>query len=707
MVTKIQLTQHDRQEEGGTVGGAGGGATEEPVSGISKETPKDTGADHQQKSAPEVEPIQKEAEPIQKGAESIQKGTKSTQQGVGLGQKSADSHTHAIDPMTLSLIPMGITAKSASPVMGDNPASATPTSKGTTPTSARQLIGTHSGNTGTGRGGNTGLTSMEPDLMSFSISPAILKGMASTQPLVAMPVNGGHQLESSPAEMDTTSENLIEFSLTPAQLGMARNSAMYNSGSKYRQLFQQPPLSTGPIFPPLHSGSQFPTQPGSHSHSKMQGRQAHSHSPDHTGSHSSSSVANEVRLHPNWEHFSDESLKPVCGAPQKLISKVGGSGFSSHGNEEETNMNKSPVDGNIEKAWTVVSMLSGGPLVETGDSPALRQLQRVASQPGFNEVGGANVIGAGPGADPSIGEFMLHSVAINGDSNIGNTLKATEKSGRGFSPLLPMPDGNVGRADQLLLGDFPSVPEVGRDLASRHKAGPGMLLDDLEFAFPNADSMFPGSTSAKADGAKVKVVDDKNFDYAQLDLPTLGKVGVAKDKGRNENWLDYAVLKSEEPRYEFQEFGEEDAVKSKVGEIEKVYDYSELVDVTVDFRRDTNNPIGGDPLYSVPDKTKRTTRQHVATSKTSNATPGPAGGDLSTPIGQDPNYAVPNKVWLKGGMVASKGVGSHGQLAGGGAQGQRNVGRAEGQRSETVNVREQMPDMLAGEYTSSETTSLF
>ena len=702
MVTKIQPTQHDHQEVGGAVGAAGGGGVDVPVSSVPKETPEDAGGSRQKKSASEAEPIWK--------------GVESTHQGAGFGstnQKSADSRTHAIDPMTLSLIPTGITAKSVSPVLGDNPASATPTSRGTTPTSARELSG---GKTGTGSGGNTGLTSTEPDLMSFSISPAILKGITSSQSRpnpVAVLTNGRHQLESLPTKMDATSENLIEFSLTPAQLGMARNSAVYNSGSKHRQLFQQPPLSTGPMFPPVHSGSRPPIQPGSQSNST-----AHSHSPEHTGSHSSSSVvANQVKLHPNWEHFSDESLKPTGGPPQKLISKVGGTGFGSrsNGEEVETNMNKSPVDGNIQKAWTVVSMLSG-PLEGQGDSAAVRQLQRVASQPGFNEVGGANVIVGGEGEEPSIGEFMLQSVAINDDNSINtdntsnNMLLSSagdtsqKKSGKRFSPLPPTPnEGKVGVADQLLLEDFSSVPEVGGDLAPhRQKAGPGMLLDDLEFAFPTADNMFPGSA-----GAKVKVVDDKNFDYAELDLDLpmpvkSGNVGVTKGKGHDDSRLDYAVIRSDEPRYEFSE--EFKSEQSKAGP-EGDDDYTKLVDVTVGFRRDVNNPIGGDPLYSVPDKTKRATRQPANAPKTTSdtttttTTPG-ARKNLSTPIGQDPDYAVPNKVWLKADAVSSKGVGSHGLAAGGGVGGQRDVGRAggKGQRSTVAgNPREQMSDMLAGE----------
>lgn len=577
-------------------------------------------------------------------------------------QRVAMNHrlqTHSVDPMTLSLVPFPhgtVTGtKSTSPVLGNNSASATPTPEGATPTSARQLAGLSD-------------EQLAPDLMSFSISPAVIGGGARGEKgPTSEPHSSGHQLESSSGG----NADLIEFSLAPAVL-----NAMRSAPNAIRQPMTSSPSATPKSHSntPVLQGTHPPVQSGSRSHSTVppvanshapvtQGTRspvlplAHSHSPLHPGSHSDTSrgtsaflpqsqsprvkggkAAGASLFHPNWEHFSVESLKPVSVAPQKRIQATPVASSGNYGNPESSGRKPSDDQG-IEKAWTMVSKLSDSN--ESGDSgsKAVRQLQRVTSQPGFSE---GCVVGT---SDPSIGEFMLESVTLN--EEVGKVRK--------FPPLPPTPD----ERKHHLAGD---------DRAKKPAANT-TLLDDVEYAFPPADQMFVNSKSAKVNSG------DRNFDYAELDFdPSTSKVGFVRGSNKNTK-LDYVLLNTEEPRYELQTPGSANLEAEDD-------DYSRLVDVTVNIQRDAGRPIGNDPLYSVPDKTQQK-KEKLANSG-------------STPIGRDPDYA-PDYAVLAKLHAHSSGVGGQSRSGGGGAR-SSDGGVAEPGRTM---VRERTHEAVAGKESSS------
>ena len=605
-----------------------------PLSTISEEAVSKATPAVGKTQEPTLKPTLKEAGPgpvsRAPGGDSRALGSSPALTHKGLGR----SQTHSIDPMTLSLRGPVTGTKATSPVIESNPASATPTSEGTTPTSARQLA----------------LMSDEqpaPDLMSFSISPGLLGGVAQggvTRPIVGMsqPYSNGTQLELSAPPLrngDVTSNDLIEFSLSPAVLkAIHSNPGAKGQPMTYSSNAVQRPHSNTPVLHGTHSlvqpgaHSHFISQPVPPSHSPVpRGTHSpvlplsHSPSPVHPGSHSDISrrspvqsqssqqvkgnvqngskitaAATESQLRPLWEHFSDESLKPVVVAPQKLIQPTPGGGVANSGSQGsiESSRPKPGDDHGIEKAWTMVSKLSDSGESADSGSKAVRQLQRVASQ---NE---GDVVRA---SDPSVGEFMLESVTLNGEVGVAN-------SRRKFSPLPPTPDegASVGRSLAGVSKVVTSPPPP------QQPTNQIILLDDLEYAFPSADQMFAKSgevKSAKVKSAKVKS-SDRNFDYAELDFGSdpASKGGVASASTKASK-VDYVLLNtnSDRPRYEFQQ--------APAGE-EKEGDYSRLVDVRVE--RDPSMPIGNDPLYSVPDKTQR----NNAASNTG------SGGS------RDPDYAV-------------------------------------------------------------------
>ena len=208
---------------------------------------------------------------------------------------SATPQGGTIDPLTLSLVPFPCSSASGSkvgikstlPIVGDNQASATPTSEGTVPISALQLAMMNN---------SSESESGSHDLMSFSIGPMMMGNVpAKTQ--------GGYQLESHPTQFgasSNTSENgdLIEFSLTPSHLSKLQNApsnlqaagsgltTVSGSGSNLSNLYHKP-LFNSPSCP---ASMASPSAPGK-SHSPLFPPQSHSHTPLPLQTHSNTSMA--------------------------------------------------------------------------------------------------------------------------------------------------------------------------------------------------------------------------------------------------------------------------------------------------------------------------------------------------------------------------------------------------------------------------------
>ncbi len=543
----------------------------------------------QQPEATESADVSKNSAEVSKNYADVSKNSAT----VSSNSSKVTPRTHAIDPMTLSLIPLtktkGSAAKSTSPVIEGNPASATPTSQGATPTSALDLVrmgfggGGGSNSEGVAAASSSSGRATSGDLMSFSLSPAVVEEML--QPQGSKVTKGEHHLESSPFNADSASEDLIKFSLTPAQLGISSHApttsqARTGFGSK----FQHSPI----LVPKASTTAPIPT--GIMSHSHVNGA--------------------TPPLKPEWEHFSDSVSKPTVVAPQKLIPPTTNGGVAKpgiHGNKEQGGKQQLAE---IGKAWTMVTKVSGGSFsppstTETGGggaSPAVQQLKRIASQE--EGVGQVGVV---------IGDFKLESVATTGETAQKSKNDNDSSSDRRFSPLPPMPD-------EL---EMPTLPFSSRGVAKSNadSAVQSTLLDDLEYAFPNADKLF--ADPLQGGGSKVKGKGDsggRNFDYADIDLemPHIsrerGGAAVARVKvSPRDDRVEYAEIRTEDllrHRPKPPGVGVSKGVVSRSGRgREEEEEYARLVDVTTE---DTTNrrsgggqPVGTDPLYAIPSKAKK------------------------------------------------------------------------------------------------------
>ena len=560
--------------------------------------------------------------------------------------------THSIDPLTLSLVPFPQqqgaigTKKSVLPVVGDNQASAMPTSGGsTTPTSAKELAMVPS-------------SSDPDDLMTFSVSPAILQGVMGhsrkqegTRGGVALP--GGHQLESRPPELTSADEDLIKFSIAASHLHTAAATPNTTSRRGGGTRPSQGTATTADVPSGLMRGvspSRPTPSPPPPSSSSSVPRPHPSQVPRPLVSSQPAALTNQLpgKLRPNWEHFSNDPNRPSGGAPQKLIQSVGVASQSSPSVQQKVGVasQKSPQKVGVadtplmDQTWTVVSKVEEGGVV----SPALQQLKRVASQPGFSEsasssggvaAGAVGVVGDKGGVVrmPVEGaEFLIQQVALRDEGEgqgVGPGVKGGVDADRRFRPLPPTPDEFADPTD-LLLRDLQVSPLPSDPHAKPPDVGGASLLEDLEYAFPHADHMF-SATGVKGQAAGVKGRDNtggkgaKDLDYVELALgpPTgTGRMGVAnrgaKTKKNDDSRVDYTEIKvdSRNPGV-----GVAAGVASQGGEDG---DYSKLADVLVQRSRD--RPIGGDPLYSTPDKVRQKSEVGPDEVRRKSAGVGAAGG---------------------------------------------------------------------------------
>ena len=542
-----------------------GGAKSEALPSITEESSNKKAAD----AAPQQT---KSAEVSKNNAEVSKNNAEVSKNNAEVTRSVANPRTHAIDPMTLSLIPLSGTTsvnarKTTSPVIEHNPASATPTSEGTTPTSAMQLALMSSSNGSSSGGGGKGAS--PGDLMTFSLSPAVVEGILQPKSGGSKVNVAGHHLENPPNAAPASSEandDLIKFSLTPAQLGLST----------------VPPSQARTNF-----GSKFPPSPSSvpKSHSPNPGRAGHSHSRVVNGS-----ATPPPPLKPEWEHFSDSTSRPVAVAPQKLIPPKGGMAkLGLHGNTRESG---------TDKAWTTATKVGGSgfapqpPTEAAVTSPAVRELKRIASLSDDQEAGKVGVATT----TTTIGEGNQKS-SDNG-----------QQYDRRFSPLPPTPDELEMPTLQKSRASPPTsrgVTKVNADAAPR-----STLLDDLEYAFPAADAMF--TDPLQGGGSKVKgrgTSDDRRFDYADIDVEKLPGRGVAKVKGASTaTKVDYAEVRTEQQRHAFQVpgVGVAGGVASGSRRDNKHDTYVQLADIsTMDVKRTGGQPIRQDPLYATVDKTKQ------------------------------------------------------------------------------------------------------
>ena len=523
MVTKVSLHHDSNKSSKGRQEESAGGGKSPSESAVSTSS-GDSKSSESAISHSGLLPSKKEVLSQSLGRKSPDMRTEKTAAPIlSRPRPSATPQGSTIDPLTLSLVPFPCSSasgskvgvKSTSPIVGDNQASATPTSEGTVPVSALQLAMMNN---------SSESESGSHDLMSFSIGPMMMGNVpAKTQ--------GGYQLESHLTQFgasSNTSENgdLIEFSLTPSHLSKLQNApsnlqaagsgltTVSGSGSNLSNLYHKP-LFNSPSCP---ASMASPSAPGK-SHSPLFPPQSHSHTPLPLQTHSNTSTAQPLKsqtyagnlhtldpktqLRPNWEHFSEQSSKPIGGAPQKLLPSSLSTPPTAAKTSNHSNRGRRKED--IGKEWTVVTKVDLGSAGTAEMSPALLQLKRVASQPGFEDVGGARLVGVSDSANNE--EYEISSVAIaEGDSII-------KGSNRRFSPLPPTPD-------------MESAPPNNQGGKRVNPSGKSTLLDDLEYAFPHADKMFSNSpNSARQPGTHVRS-DQKNIDYAELDLSQLNSKGM-------------------------------------------------------------------------------------------------------------------------------------------------------------------------------------
>ena len=504
-----------------------------------------------------------------------------------------------IDPMTLSIIPLQHgtrnSVKSTLPITGENQASATPTSSGAVPTSALQLARMNS--TGSEDSGNV-------DLMSFSIPPSILGTLPSGQVPAGTHIGvptpsgdvGGHQLEHSLVNSD-----LIEFSLSPMRINMLQSIPKSTQVPGYGISAYRVPAPA--VFPVSSKGisNTYPNSnvsSGIHSHSPV----AHSHPPVSSGTYSHSPVppeyhsktlstylqpsqshssfhshttgtrteTNNIQLHPDWEHFSDDFSKPVGGAPQKLLpTEMGVAKSGNYGNYHNSSEDDKKK---LSKA-------------DQTHSPAIKQLKRIASQPGFEEVGGALVGGDSKGAeDFNIRELELLTMTLReGDKLVKDTAGYEQR----FSPQPLAPDAIKIKESALLYnqGSGKNIPpDVQGVTLKSNPSNPkaSSLLEDAELAFPQTDSMFTDLSEKKVLPA------EKELNYVELDLKqpsssstgkTKQNVGVARiPDSKKDIEVNYAEIRIDKKKFQpSREVGREGVSPATKDESE---DYIRLVDVS-------------------------------------------------------------------------------------------------------------------------------
>lgn len=482
--------------------------------------------------------------------------------------------THTIDPMTFSLrpLPRGGSpqpTKCTYPVVGDNQASATPTSEGTTPTSAFQQANVNS--------------IKEDDLIAFSITPAML-GRVGSRAVNPSGYESGHQLEPVLFPEGQEGEDLIEFSLTPALLSKFKSSAVYSSGARSRLMDDQKRShSLASSISPSHSPSLSPS-------SQLPRSYQTSHSTQHQSPHSipiNSSSQNQAfpqfhsdakktpprsifhtattdnsKFVPNWEHFSEPTLNksPVAVAPQKLlppqnhVPKVGVVKPGGHDGGSPGSIISKDDGGN---GWTVVTKMDPSSREFKDVSPAVLQLKRVASQPGFTDEGMTLVpmemgLGAGEGRfDLAVSrvssEYVVEEVRDLPSASTSSPTIATSR--HRFDPL-PTPAGLV-------------------------KQQPTLDYADLDLAYPGYER-----------------VAERNEGVAMHKYRPRAKSSASS--------ADYAEIRFQSPGLETRMGMRENGNVSAVDNDAK---YSRLVDVTTDVRKMERNsamPLGHDPNYAVP-----------------------------------------------------------------------------------------------------------
>ncbi len=496
-------------------------------------------------------------------------------------EPSPSAATHTIDNMAFSLRPLlhavhAQPTKSLYPILGDNQARAMPTLKGAMPTSALQ---------------QAKVNGTEDDLMSFSLTPAML-GKVVGHTVNPAGYGSVHHLESCP-DPGGEGGDLIEFSLTPALLSKFKSSAVYSSGARNRLLDDQkksrsPSLSPSrqqfqtshfpghqsPHSIPSSSSSPSPALPQIHSNTRSTSPQPLSHT---------TTILDHSRFIPNWEHFSESTsnMLPVVVAPQKLlppkqhVPKVGVVTASSHGRDNQRSVRSKEE---VMSDWTLITAMdpSAGDLKDC--TPAVRQLRRVASQPGFDDVGvvfipmKTELSGADGRVELAISRVSTESVGVR-DLRSSSTSPTMVTSRRKFGPL-PTPGGSGAMHGHQLGGKKRPAGSAGRrDDASSHSKQQQMLdYADLEYDSPGYEQVVERSRGGG--GTKLEGHDGQVWHSA----------GSA----------DYAEIRFQSPGME-------------IGEIGRMTDagYSRLVDINTDMKKMEKNsamPLGYDPDYAVPDQ---------------------------------------------------------------------------------------------------------
>ena len=561
----------------------------------------------------------------------------STSTSTKIDPPVAPRSTHTIDPMTLSLRPISRAnaLKSTTPVVSGNRASATPTPKGSSTLSATEAMKlSDRSNSGENDLMTFSISPVVLGKMAMGTQTTKVPSKEKSASLAEKTERQGDVSVGDLIEFSLTPAMLDKFK-SRAVYNPGSRSRLFDdtrrspSHSPSASPFQSPSIS------PVRSRKSQDAHSTHLNPSSTTLTQVHSsptHSPTQfrsgTGStskppHSQSSAANvSSGLNPKWDHYGEQnSSLDILVPPQKLLPKqqqqqqqqkqqqqqhqqqqqqqqqqssvsvaskspehqrpikglsaVDQQNSSRKSTSSRTGKSRGEEKKSIEVDWTLVTKADSS---SQDDSAALRQLRRIVSQPGFDDVGEALVP---MGRDMKSPELAISSISIPPDD--GKSQQPQASTARAIPPR--------SKADPL-----PSVPPA--DKSNQGAGFHGKWFPAWEEPPKNRD------VHSKPENAKSKPnkKHDK-LDYADLDLVVPGYEQVRTKFPELKpvaGTVDYAEIAFQPPT------SGSSMNKKKAMVIEDVSeDYIRLVDVETNInkmKKTSAMPLGYDPDYAIPDQ---------------------------------------------------------------------------------------------------------